>query len=192
MDPSALDEVAVVTGRESVPLTRAMFDSAFRRHRLAVYRYARARLGPEAAEDVTAETFIQAWSLRARYAERVDVDIDAWLLGIATHMVARHRRAERRWLNGCATSARTSDTTTQLDHDAMADRIDAVAVGPDLARAIARMPARERDPLLLHILGTLSYEQVAVSLDLPIGTVRSRISRGKQRLRTNGALHGAR
>ena len=63
------------------------------------------------------------------------------------------------------------------------DRIDAAALGARLADSLAKIPSRDRDALLLFAWADLSYEQVGHALEIPIGTVRSRISRARARLR---------
>jgi RNA polymerase sigma-70 factor (ECF subfamily) len=68
------------------------------------------------------------------------------------------------------------------------DRLDAARLGPPLAAALASLPARARDPFLLHVLADLSYDEIAIALAVPVGTVRSRIARARTRL--SGILDG--
>ncbi len=74
----------------------------------------------------------------------------------------------------------------------MADRLDAKltaqATRPGLARAIAKLPVRQRDVVLLHAWADLDYEQIAVALGIPVGTVRSRLHRARGALRKASTL----
>ncbi len=169
----------------SMPLDAAAIHRAFVDHASKVYRYACAKVGPHLAEDVVADTFAAAWKDRNRFGDATDDSgIEAWLIGIAHNLVARHRRAERNWLRQGAEAhhhqAREHDGAE--DAHAADSRADAAARSARLRRALAHMPRRERDPLLLHVLNDMSYEDIARALDVPIGTVRSRISRGRARL----------
>jgi RNA polymerase sigma factor (sigma-70 family) len=70
------------------------------------------------------------------------------------------------------------------DHSVqVGERIDAVASAASVVRALGRMPAIDRDCVLLYIQGELTYEEVASALDIPIGTVRSRLNRARKTLR---------
>lgn len=156
------------------------FAVVFRRHAPDIHRYVVRRLGPDAADDVVAETFLIAFRLRARY--RPDhPDARPWLYGIATNLIGRHRRAEVRQYRALARTG--LDPVT----DSFADRADArVSAGAEsrrLAAALAGLPAGHRNALLLVAWGDLSYEQAAAAMGVPVGTVRSRISRARGRLR---------
>ena len=69
------------------------------------------------------------------------------------------------------------DETTSID-----ERVDAAVRARRVGSTLARLPRRERDPLLLHVLNDMPYEDISRILGVPIGTVRSRISRGRARL----------
>jgi RNA polymerase sigma-70 factor (ECF subfamily) len=165
-------------------LDEAAFHDAFERLAPNVLRYAHARVGPDAAPEVLADTFVEAWRARARFVDAGPNGFEAWLIGIATNIVHRYRSAEARWLRMCADTYRlqdldlpAGDETTRTDQ-----RIDAKQRAARLGAALARIPRRERDPLLLHVLQELSYEEIGAVLEIPVGTVRSRISRGRARL----------
>ena len=80
--------------------TPASFALLFERHFASVHRYVSQRLGPDLADDLAAETFVVAFEGRASY-DPLRPDARPWLLGIATNLVHRHWRAERRWLRAC-------------------------------------------------------------------------------------------
>jgi RNA polymerase sigma-70 factor (ECF subfamily) len=156
------------------------FRAAFHEHGASVLRYATSRVGPIAGEDVAADTFVEAWRSRHRYDGNI-ASIEAWLLGIATRVIARQRRAERRWLQMCADTAAATSAAPDPAPDPL-DRIDAAARRPELAASLRRLTIKERDPLLLHLLADLTYDQIAAALRIPVGTVRSRISRARARV----------
>ena len=156
------------------------FATVFRRHAPDIHRYAVRRLGPDAAEDVVAETFLTAFRLRSRY-QRDRPDARPWLYGIATNLVSRHRRAEVRQYRALARTG--VDPVTEPFTDRADARLTASGEGRRLAAALAKLPAVHRDALLLVAWGDLSYEQAAAALGVPVGTVRSRLSRARGKLR---------
>jgi RNA polymerase sigma factor (sigma-70 family) len=153
------------------------FAALFDRHADCVHRYAARRLGTEPADDVMAETFAVAFRLRHRY-DTAHADARPWLLGIATNLIRSHRRAEARRWHALARSAAAVRGEPEAD-------AASAPVHPELMQALARLPARQRDVLLLYAWGELDYEEIARALDVPVGTVRSRLHRAR------AALEGA-
>lgn len=152
------------------------FASIFDRHFDAVHGYARRRLGSTFAEEIAAETFTRAFDRRASF-DRSHGDARPWLFGIAANLMRRHWRAERRRLRAYGRlDAREQESEA-------GDRVDLVA-------ALDGIPAKEREALLLFALADLSYEEIALALEVPVGTVRSRLARARDRLRKglDGAL----
>ncbi|WP_234380534.1 RNA polymerase sigma factor [Streptomyces sp. CMB-StM0423] len=167
------------------------FAAVFDRYATDVHRYAARRLGDEAADDIMAETFTTAFRLRDRFdPERGDVR--PWLFGIATHLVSRHRRAEARRFRALSRLPAPAETDEPLA-DRVAARATADGVRRELATALARLSPALRDVLLLVAWADLAYEEVAQALDVPVGTVRSRLHRARGRLRKElGASGGVR
>ena len=135
-------------------------------------RYARALVGERAgADDLVQDTLERAWSKLHLY--RRGTDLRAWLFTVMHNVHVNKLRSAR--------------PTDPLD-DAMpelaqrAPQADALLVR-DLDRAIARLPADQRAVLLLVTLEEMSYEEVARTLGIPIGTVMSRLSRAREKLR---------
>jgi RNA polymerase sigma factor (sigma-70 family) len=162
--------------RESVVGIPAIFGTVFDRHGQSVYRYVRRRVGDELASDVAAEVFARAFAGRESFDGRGGSALP-WLLGIATNVVRMHRRSEERRLRASARAAepeRVGIATEEIH-----DRVDAEAIGPVLAKALAAMPARQRDVLLLSAWADLSPSEIAVALSLPAGTVRSDLHRAR-------------
>jgi RNA polymerase sigma-70 factor (ECF subfamily) len=152
----------------------AAFGAVYDRHYAAVHAFAQRRVGLELAEEVAAETFARAFAQRRRYDGRPDPV--PWLLGIATNVMRRQWRSERRRLDAYARVA-----ARQVAHVDPAEAEQAI-------RAVARLPRRQREVVLLHVWADLSYEQIARALDIPVGTVRSRLSRARGALGADPTL----
>jgi RNA polymerase sigma factor (sigma-70 family) len=156
------------------------FTVLFRRHAPHIQRYVARRLGPDAADDIVAETFLLAFRQRDRY-DPGRADARPWLYGIATHLIGRHRRAEIRLYRALARTG--ADPVTAPFTDRVDDRVSAGHASRQLAAALARLSAELRDTLLLAAWSNLSYEEIAAALGVPVGTVRSRLSRARGKLR---------
>lgn len=158
----------------------ALFELIFDRHYDAIHRYLARRGGWELAEDLTQSVFLAAFEGRRRFRPREDTAAP-WLFGIATNMLRRHARTELRRLRAYGRlPAREGES---LDVGALVERLDAAAAAPRAFQALADLPEAERSALLLVAWADLTYEQVAVALGIPVGTVRSRIHRARGRLR---------
>jgi RNA polymerase sigma-70 factor (ECF subfamily) len=154
----------------------AAFAAVFDRHWGAIHRWCVARAGP-AGEDLAAETFRVAFDERARFDPRY-ADAAPWLYGIATNLVRRHfREAARRGGPAAGVEADFSD-------DALG-RVEARALGPELAAALRTVSDDDRDALLLHAWAHLTYTEIAAATGVPAGTVRSRIHRARGLLRAH-------
>ena len=171
------DDATVIRDSMSDP---ERFAVLVRRHAPAIQRYVTRRIGREAAEDVAAETFLIAFRQRGYYTDD-GRDCLPWLYGIATRLAHRHWRGETRQLN---LLARTGiDPVTEPFTDRVDAEVSANAAKARLAAAVARLPAGQRDALLLLVWADLSYDQIARATGVPMGTVQSRISRARRRLR---------
>jgi RNA polymerase sigma factor (sigma-70 family) len=153
------------------------FAVLFDRHATAVHRYLGRRVG-ELADDLLSETFLVAFRRRAAY-RAVHVEVRPWLIGIATNVVRGHVRAEQRRYRALARAAAEPEQPAEDPGDA-ADRLDAEALRGALAGALAGLKPRDRDVLLLFAWAQLSYEEIAAVLDVPVGTVRSRLNRARR------------
>lgn len=165
-------EDAVVISR-SVRMPQA-FEAIFDRHFDAVHGYLARRAGRERADDLASQTFVVAFARRATFRSDAS-DARPWLLGIATNLLSNDRRAERRLL----------ETLSRVRGDARVAVVQVGSVGEsdrDVAAALAGLDPAQRDVLLLHAWGELSYEEIADVLGIPLGTVRSRLSRARASL----------
>jgi RNA polymerase sigma factor (sigma-70 family) len=150
------------------------FAAIFDRHFDSVHGYLARRIGASLADDLAAHTFVVAFERRQSFRDTADT-ARPWLLGIATNLMRNQWRAERR-----ATAALASLASEQAAGRATPD-----AERPAtemLAVALEQLDRGQRDALLLYAWEGLSYEEIAVALGVPIGTVRSRIARARSRL----------
>lgn len=152
----------------------------YHEHVHQVFQYVDRRLGRRWAEEVTAQTFAVAWQRRR------DFDPDrgspsAWLYGIAANLIRHHGRAETRQLRAFAASG-ADPTSVMDDAGRVADQLDAANEWPSVAAALADLRLEEREIITLYCWEGLSYQEIAQALDLPVGTVRSRLSRARARL----------
>ena len=173
-----LSDAAVIAASLDDPVR---FGAIFDRHATVLHRYLVRRLGPDEAEGMVGEIFRIAFEKRASY----DLDRSLarpWLYGIASNLLARHRHGEARRLDATARLVNTSVAASDLLADIDA-RIDASRLWADVAAAIASLPQGERDTLLLFAWEGMPYDQIAAALDVPVGTVRSRLNRARGRLR---------
>lgn len=154
------------------------FTELFARHWDSLYRYCLHRAG-SAGEDIAAEAFRVAFDRRKRYDPRYS-DARPWLFGIATNVLRDHFRTARREERKLERSAALNILSRS---DAAPDGLERQLLGPHLAAALQGIPAADRDALLLLAWADLDYEQIAAALDVPLGTVRSRIHRARQRVR---------
>lgn len=166
------------------------FAALFDRYAQDIHRYAARRLGTEAADDLMAETFVIAFQQRRRY-DLSRPQARPWLYGIVTNLVGGHRRAEARRLRALSRAASTDPGDGSGDAsgdgeplaDRVAARVSAEGVRGELAGALAALPARYRDVVLVIAWGDLDYAEAAEALGVPVGTVRSRLHRARKKLR---------
>jgi RNA polymerase sigma factor (sigma-70 family) len=153
-----------------------LFDS-FAAH---VYNHAFRLTGDWAtAEDVMSLTFLEAWRTRDRISP-AGGSLRPWLLGVATHVVHGQHRARRRHRESLA---RLGPTPDQPDFaEDVSGRIDDAARIDALHGSLAKLRAPEREVLALCVWSGLSYAEAAEALGIPVGTVRSRLARARNRL----------
>ena len=114
-----------------------------------------------------------AWQARHRYRPE-QAELPAWLIGIARHKVIDRLRADARLPTPVA--APPEQVGASPDIEQLADRLL-------VADALKRLPAEQRAVLELAFFEGLSHQEVAARLDLPLGTAKSHIRRGLERLR---------
>ncbi len=153
-------------------------------------RYAAARLGPNMAEDVTAETFLAAFARRGSY-DISRPDARPWLFGIAARQIGRHRRDEARQLRMLA--AMPVQALVEDFSGRSAEQVTAEQLRPQLTRVLSGLPRRDRELLLLIAWAGLTYAEAAAALGITVSAVRSRLNRIRVRTRSQlGGTHPAR
>jgi RNA polymerase sigma-70 factor (ECF subfamily) len=160
-------------------LDEAAFAEVYDRHAPALVAWLRRRVDADAAQELLAETFAEAWCSRRRFKpERGPAR--AWLFGIAQHLLfGYYRRLEvedraRRRLGVVLEPA--------LDEDADA-RLDAVALRAELSARLARLGDGTREAVLLRVVEQLDYDELARRLGCSNAAARIRVSRGLRELR---------
>ncbi|MEV0430299.1 RNA polymerase sigma factor [Micromonospora sp. NPDC050495] len=158
---------------------RELFDD----HARSVYNHGFRLTGDwSVAEDVVSLTFLEAWRLRGRIDVGADGSLRPWLLGIATNVARNVRRAARRHAGALARLPRAEVVPDFAEEIAgrIRDR-ERIAL---VRRALAALRQPEREVLALCVWSGLDYAEAAVALGVPVGTVRSRLSRARAKLHT--------
>lgn len=166
------------------------FELIFDRHFDAVHRFVSGRIGTQDAADVTAETFARAFDRRHRF--RLDrPSALPWLFGIAINVCREGARRTSRGRTATGRLASAIDLQSEGFEAAVAERIDAERLRPDLIAALRSLSDDEYALLMLASESDLTYGQMAATLSIPVGTVRSRLSRARARVRLSLAASGA-
>lgn len=172
-----MDASDVMSDREVLLRSRTqpeVFLHLFERRYDEIARYLARRLPADTAADLASEVFAQAFAARGRFDPGLGEPI-AFLYGIAANLIRRQRRTEERMLRAYARAAGGSGSTGSVEAD------DTAAI----AAVLLALRPEEREVLLLYAWADLDYEQIADALGVAVGTVRSRLSRGRARLRSS-------
>ncbi|MFJ7276741.1 RNA polymerase sigma factor [Kitasatospora sp. NPDC098663] len=160
---------------------RDAFGRLFDTYARAVYNHVFRLTGDwSTAEDVMSLTFLEAW----RRHDRVEAEggsLRPWLLGIATKLVSNQRRAARRHWQVLAQLPPAREDVPDFAQE-VAGRIDDAARIAALRQSLARLRRPDREVLALCVWAGLDYQEAAEALGVPVGTVRSRLSRARTRL----------
>ena len=155
------------------------FSELYERHARTIYNYLFRRLGDwSEAEDLTAVVFLEAFRRRSEVVV-VEGKLLPWLYGIATNVLRNRRRALWRHRRLVAQLARQPGTDVTPD---VAARSEAAEQMRSVLKRIARLPRQQQDVIALCVWSGLSYEEAAAALGVPVGTVRSRLSRARASL----------
>jgi RNA polymerase sigma-70 factor, ECF subfamily len=149
------------------------FEEVYDRHAAQVHAWARARVGEHAA-DLTAEVFARAWLRRSRFRHESETSALPWLLGIARNVFReslRKRRVED-------AARRRLGMPRLLARDAALEAIDdRRSLSESERRALASLPARDRELLQLRVIEERPYGEIAVRLRCTPQAARHRVSR---------------
>lgn len=150
-----------------------------------VTRYARSMAGPGAdADDVVQDTYLDAWRGRATFDPTRDAR--KWLFAICRHaFIKRYRKSTRETAVG--DPAELESHATAVGHaaavrDGSAALLDSMDLGPAINTAMATLPGTFREVIALVDVGGSDYAEAAEALGIPVGTVRSRLFRGRRLL----------
>ncbi|MEU1512245.1 RNA polymerase sigma factor [Streptomyces sp. NPDC005811] len=160
---------------------REAFAELYERYATPVYHHALRLTGDwSAAEEVMSETFLAAWRGRAD-VEAEGGSLRPWLFGIATNKARNADRSLRRRLAFLA--RRSTEEAVDDFAEVVAGRVDDTRRLAEVRRVLGRLRRHEREVIALCVWGGLDYAQAAEALGVPVGTVRSRLSRARARLR---------
>lgn len=157
------------------------FAAIFDRHFSSVFGFVGAAVRPDVVADVASEVFLRAFEQRGRYNPEYR-SAKPWLLGIASNLISDHYRKQAR-------EGRANRRVFALEHripdfeDVSSERVDAEMMSPLLERALRELRPEEVSVVVLFAIDSLSYREIASVLVIPEGTVRSRLSRARVRLR---------
>ena len=143
-------------------------------------RYARVLTGnPHRADDLVQDTLVRAWDKRRLW--QVGSDLRAWLFTIMHNVFVNQVAAARREAGTVSLDAEDEHGTgwEPAEHGTQLDRIEL----QELIQQVARLPAEQREVLLLAAVEEMPYKDIAAALAIPIGTVMSRLSRARDKLR---------
>lgn len=161
------------------------FDALYRHHADRVYGFCLRRTGDVGqAEEARAIVFLEAWR-RRRDIDLASRPAGPWLYGVARNVLRNQRRAVKRrdaalHSLGAVQRNRSEDVSEYVQRRQVIDA---------LLRTLQTLPPAQREVVGLCLLGDRSYEAAAGALQIPIGTVRSRLSRARTQL--TSAIHTA-
>jgi RNA polymerase sigma factor (sigma-70 family) len=181
---SVVDRLVVVEPTDSEVISESVaapdrFRLVWERHFDAVFRFAARRMGRSTARDVTAEVFTRAFERQAAYRPLRETCLP-WLYGIARNVISEELRKSGRESGLYVAAGRWSEASFEEDAE---NRVVASSVTRELEEAFARLSEHDRETLLLFSLEGLTYPEIADVLDVPVGTVASRISRARRVIR---------
>ena len=167
-------------------MTVENFEAAALPHMDDLFRTARRVLGSQSeAEDVVQETFLQAWKSFDRF--ELGTNCRAWLYKIMFHVI-QHNRRKRFSFN----LRSTRDDNVELEAALVYEPpLPQELTDDDVIAAFDRIPTQYRDVLILADVQEFSYKEVAATLEIPLGTVMSRLNRGRKLLRSELAPYAA-
>lgn len=155
--------------------TPRSLEKAYERYGSLVFSFCRRSLPSDLAADATQETFVAAWRSRDGYDQNRG-SLGGWLMGIARFKVIEQLRRSNRDIGTVAAHLEHRSPAHESELDQIADRMM-------VADALAHLPERMRSLLELAFYGELSHSEIAERTGLPLGTVKSDLRRGVDRLR---------
>jgi RNA polymerase sigma-70 factor, ECF subfamily len=148
------------------------FTALFRSHQAAVYRYAAYMCGRDAADDIVQETFLVV--LRQRRRDRIQGDVRSYLLGIA-----RHRALKRLGRRQTANLEDVAEMAVMVEWPRSLEELEHQELTQEVRSAVESLPPHYREVVVLCELQELDYAAAAAVIGVPVGTIRSRLHRGR-------------
>lgn len=165
-----------------------VFAVVFDRHAAALAGYLVRRVGEPDGESLVGETFRIAFESRSRF-DPGSQSARPWLYGIAARLVMKHFRTQRRHHKALSRAAnRFVDLAPALD-DGVVEESHWVFLWDQVSEAIVELPERDREVVMLYAFGGLTYADIAISMGIPAGTVRSRLHRVRVEMRRIAEVH---
>ena len=159
------------------PLPHAEMLAAIPRMR----RYARVLAGDSArADDLVQEALARAWEKRRLW--RPGTDLRAWLFTILHNVFVNQRASARREASNVSLDAETEGGSGAWQVPVPSTQFARVELA-ELLQQVGRLPSEQREVLLLAAVEEMKYEEIAATLSVPVGTVMSRLSRAREKLR---------
>ncbi len=179
--PSADPDRALVT--QAAAGDQDAFDELVRRHRLRVFNLARVLVGDDGeAEDLAQETFVRVWRALGRF--RGESTFRTWLYRVALNVIHTHLARKARWRSVWGWWPEAAPEAPPAEPQAGLAGLDTDLARRDLIdRALASLPTDLRVAVTLRDVEGLEYREIAEALGIPVGTVMSRIFRGRARLK---------
>ena len=169
--PSAASEADLVAGCRAG--RREAFDEVVRRHYDRIYRLAYAMAGPSGAADLAQETFLAA--VKALPGFRAESTLSTWLISILRNQYTLWLRGQRKWrlapLEGDAAGVASSEPKPME------------GLLREIFEKMKELPEELRTSLVLFYVEGLKYAEIAEVMDVPVGTVRSRLFEARERLK---------
>ncbi|WP_127794722.1 RNA polymerase sigma factor [Agromyces sp. LHK192] len=168
---------------EAIGGTESSFGVIYDRYKHIIYRAALARVANTSdAEDVVAIVFLEAWRKRAD-VRFVDGSLRPWLLVVMVNVTLSRRRSTRRHRRVLA-KIPAADPAPDHSHR-LVDRMHAQSAAGAIRTAIGNLNGRDRQIVELCLVEELSMAEAATALNVPVGTVKSRLSRIRRRLQVD-------
>lgn len=158
-----------------------LFAVIFERHFWDIHRFVVAAVGPSDGPDLAGEVFLRAFASRHRYRTTYP-SAGPWLWGIASNLVAGYYRGRARKERAYRRVPPPPEAEPDHSGDAV-NRVAAESERPQLAAAMSHLRTEDAEVLLLFAVGDCSYAEIASALGIAEGTVRSRLSRTRRKLR---------
>jgi RNA polymerase sigma-70 factor (ECF subfamily) len=176
------DDALVARAREG---DHDAFTTLVERHQTAVHRAALAAVGSSTdADDVAQEAFLLAYQRLRSF--RGEASFKTWLLTITWNQAMNHRRKASRWwkrLVSVDDDREPFETISVPREGTPEDLASAGQLRGDIRRAIAALPRKLRDALLLAQSGEYGYQEIGAMLKAPVGTIKWRVSEARRLVR---------